>query len=171
VYADASAYNQGKTAGYRSSNINLGAAGDALAINTTNILQTLVDCGQVLDEIDCPEAGRFVVISPWIAGLIKKSDLKDASLTGDSQSVIRNGMLGRIDRFTLFVSNQLSGTAAAGTYCIFGTKDAVSFASQLTENETLPNPNGFGTLHRGLQVYGYKVVKPEALGTLYVKKQ
>lgn len=170
VYADSSAYNQGATAGYKNSNINLGASGAALAVSKTNVLDTFVDCGTVLDEIDCPEAGRFLVISPWIAGLIKKSDLKDASLAGDNESIMRSGYLGRIDRFTLFVSNLLTGTATAGTYCLFGTKDAISFASQLTENETLPNPNGFGTLHRGLQVYGYKVVKPEALGTLYAKK-
>jgi hypothetical protein len=102
--------------------------------------------------------------------LIKKSDIKDASLTGDAKSVLRNGLVGMIDRFTIYNSNLLSGTAAAGVYMLFGHKDATSFATQLTENKVLDNPNGFGMLHRGLQVYGYKVVKPEALGVLFGAK-
>lgn len=36
--------------------------------------------------------------------------------------------------------------------------------AQLTENEVLPNPNGFGKLHRGLTVYGFEVIQPKALG-------
>ena len=44
------------------------------------------------------------------------------------------------------------------------------FATQLTETKTLDNPNGFGMLHRGLQVYGYKVCKSEALGLLVATK-
>jgi len=170
VYSDASAYNQGTTAGAKSSSFNLGVAGTAVGVDKTTILDKIVDCGTVLDEIDCPETGRFMIIPPMLAGLIKKSDLKDASLSGDGTSIMRNGMLGTIDRFTLFNSNLLAGTYSTGVYCIFGTKDAISFATQLTENEVLPNPNGFGTLHRGLQVFGYKVVKPQALGVLYAKK-
>lgn len=169
VYSDASAYNMGQTAGYKSSSFNLGYAANAVSLDKTNVLDYIVDSGTVLDEIDCPESGRFMLIPPMIAGLIKKSDLKDASLTGDSTSPIRNGLLGTIDRFTLFSSNLLAGTYSTGVYCLFGTKDAISFATQLTENETLTNPNGFGTLHRGLQVYGYKVIKPQALGVLYAK--
>jgi hypothetical protein len=85
---------------------------------------------------------------------------------------MRNGRLGMIDRFELFSSNLLATTAdGTGNTCwnvIFGTKDGgISFATQLTENERLPNPFGFGTLYRGLQVYGYKVVLSKALGWLY----
>jgi hypothetical protein len=36
--------------------------------------------------------------------------------------------------------------------------------------ENLPNPKDFGEIIRSLQAYGYKVVKPEALGHLYAKK-
>lgn len=170
VYSDAHASNIGTTAGAKSASFNMGTAGTPVALDKTNILDYIVDAGTVLDEADVPEQGRFMVLPPMFAGLIKKSDLKDASLTGDSTSPIRNGMLGTIDRFTLFNSNLLAGTYSTGVYCLFGTKDAISFATQMTENEVLPNPNGFGTLHRGLQVYGYKVVKSQALGVLFAKK-
>jgi len=36
--------------------------------------------------------------------------------------------------------------------------------------ETLPNPDSFGQLIRGLNVYGFEVIKPEALGVLYCTK-
>ena len=51
-----------------------------------------------------------------------------------------------------------------------GTKDAISFASQITNVETLRAQSTFGNIVRGLNVYGYKVVKPEALVTAYVKR-
>jgi hypothetical protein len=39
----------------------------------------------------------------------------------------------------------------------------LTFASQMTEMETIRSETTFGDIVRGLQVYGYKVVKPEAL--------
>ena len=42
----------------------------------------------------------------------------------------------------------------------------ITFASQMTNMETIRSETTFGDIIRGLQVYGYKVVKPEALATL-----
>lgn len=169
IYSDASSDNQGATAGVISGAFNLGTAGTPASVDKTNVLDYIVDAGTVLDEQNVSESGRFLIIPPWMAGLIKKSDLKDASLSGDATSIMRNGLLGMIDRFTLYNSNLLAGSSSA-QYCIFGHKDATTFATQMTENKVQDNPNGFGMLHRGLQVYGYKVVKPEALGVLVANK-
>jgi hypothetical protein len=43
-----------------------------------------------------------------------------------------------------------------------GTKDFCSFASQFVKTETLRLEGSFGDAVRGLNVYGYKVTKPEA---------
>ena len=43
-----------------------------------------------------------------------------------------------------------------------------TFASQMTEMETLRAQSTFGNIVRGLQVYGYQVVKPEALSQAVV---
>ncbi|HET6453682.1 MAG TPA: hypothetical protein VFI02_04705 [Armatimonadota bacterium] len=169
IYSDVHASNTGTSAGVVSSSFNLGVGGSPVEVTKNNILDYFVDCGTVLDEQNVPETGRFMVIPPWMAGLIKKSDLKDASLSGDAKSIMRNGLLGMIDRFTLYNSNLLAGSSA-GQYCLFGLKLATTFATQLTENKIQDNPNGFGMLHRGLQVYGYKVAKPEALGVLFASK-
>jgi hypothetical protein len=170
IYASAHAKNQGTTAGVDSGAYNLGVAGTPLALTKANILDYIVDCGTVLDEQNVPESGRFMLLPPWAANLIKKSDLKDAAMTGDAKSITRTGVIGMIDRFTLYSSNLLAGNITDGVNMLFGIKDATTFATQLTESKVQDNPNGFGMLHRGLQVYGYKVVKPEALGVLLGKK-
>ena len=103
-----------------------------------------------------------MVIPAKMAGLIKQSDLKDASITGDGSTPLRNGRLGMIDRFTIYVSHNLPKSGSEFT--IFsGHKVALTFASQMTNMETLRSETTFGDIIRGLQVYGYKVVKPEAL--------
>jgi hypothetical protein len=173
VYSDAAAANQGLTAGAITSDYNLGVSGTPLQVTKVNILEVIVDCMSVLDEQNAPQTERYVVLPANLCGLIKKSDLKDASLAGDGTSIMRNGRIGMIDRATIYMSNNLlSTTDGANTVwnCIAGQKEALTFASQLTQNEMLKNPNDFGDLMRGLHVYGYKTIKPEALVYLYAYK-
>jgi len=177
----AAAANQGASAGVLSANINLGdgnATGGltGVQLSKSTVINKIVEMGQVLDEQNVPEMGRWMVIPAWMAAMIKQSDLKDASITGDSQTPLRNGRLGTIDRFTLYVSNllptatgaaRMSGDGGAGTvkgtYVYAGTRDAITFASQITKVETLRSQSTFGNIVRGLNVFGYKVIKPEAL--------
>ncbi len=170
IYDDVGANNKGLTAGLKSANINLGVSGTPLAVDSTNIIETIAKCGQVLDEQNVPDTGRWFVIPAWLSFLIKTSDLKDASLAGDATSIIRNGRIGMVDRFTLYLSNNLK-TNTSGNYTatemVFGHKMSLTFATQIVEREIIPNPNDFGQLLRALQVYGYKVVKSQAIGCLH----
>jgi len=169
--------NEGATAGAISGDINLGVStGNSKAarkITSTNVIDYIISMGQCLDEQNAPEDGRWMLIPAWMAAKIKTSDLKDASITGDSMTPLRNGRLGMIDRFTLYVSNLLpsqtsiTGEGADSSVKAFstfaGTRDAITFASQITKMETLRSTSTFGNIVRGLNVYGYKVIKPEAL--------
>jgi hypothetical protein len=162
VLAGIASSNKGNSAGAISTNIALGAAGTPASITKTTVVDYIVDMGLVLDEANVPENGRFLVIPAAMAARIKKSDLKDASVTGDGTSMLRNGRMGTIDRFTLYSSNNLPKSGAE--YTIFGgTKDGLSFASQMTKMETLRSTETFGNIVRGLNVFGFKVTKPEAL--------
>jgi hypothetical protein len=171
---DVAAINKGASAGAKSAAFNLGTTGAPLtvtkdgAVSTTAVVDLIVDLGTVLDEANCPETGRFLVIPARMAGLIKKSELKDASLVGDSTSMVRNGRLGMIDRFTIYMSHNLN-VSSGKTSLIAGHKMGFTFASQMTEMETLRSETTFGNIIRGLQVYGYKVVKPEALAQAVVQ--
>lgn len=163
IYTDAAAENAGLTAGKISGDINLGSAVTPLAVTKANILDVLVDYGTVLDEQNMPESNRYVVMPAKMCGLVKKSDLKDASLAGDGTSILRNGRLGMIDRFTVYSSNSIN--VATGEHdIIFGHKSALTFAGQITEMEEIPNQEDFGRLVRSLFVYGFEVIKPDALG-------
>ena|SRR5262245_35611428 len=178
----ASSGNKGITAGRISANINLGVTGTPVAVvarnpagtaGKTEIVDLLVRLGQVLDEQNIPEQGRWVIIPAWVGSQIKMSELRDASLTGDGTSILRNGRLGMVDRFTIYVSNLLpSGTAAglaAGEWVVYaGTQHALTFASQINNVETLRSEMTFGQLLRGLQVYGYKVLDGTALAQAIV---
>lgn len=167
--------NRGTTAGAISANINLGATTAPLTVVARNpgagqveIIDLLTRLGQVLDERNIPETGRWAVIPSWVASLIKRSELRDASLSGDGTTMSRNGKLGMIDRFTLYTSNLLptgvSGGLAAGEWTVYaGHAHGLTFASQMTKMETLRTETTFGTLMRGLQVYGYQVVDGTAL--------
>jgi hypothetical protein len=168
-----SANNAGATAGVKSASYNLGASGAWVSLTKANILDYLVDLGSVLDEQNVPETGRWVVLPAWACGMIKKSDLKDASLAGDGQSIIRNGRVGMIDRFMIYMSNNLDVTLDGSTNVtniIAGHKAGLTFAAQMTKMETLPNPNSFGQLVRGLNIYGRKVISGDYLAHLYASK-
>jgi hypothetical protein len=171
---DIDAKNKGATAGAKSASFNLGTTGAPLSVTkdgvggSTPVVDLIVDMGTVLDEANVPESDRFLVIPAKMAGLIKKSELKDASLTGDSTTPLRNGRLGMIDRFTIYVSHNLN-VSSGKTSLIAGHKMGFTFASQMTEMETLRAQSTFGNIIRGLQVYGYKVVKPEALAQSVVQ--
>ena len=175
AYTEAAAANAGATAGAKSGSLDLGVAGAPVVITKTNILDVLVDCGTALDEQNVPNTGRYVILPAWMNGMLKKSDLRDASAMGDSTSVYRNGKVGELDRFTVYVNNNLSTvtdgtTTNQATNVIFGHKKALTFASQMTNMETLPNPDDFGKLIRGLNVYGRKVIDPNAIGHLYAER-
>ena len=162
IYASAHASNQGATAGAISSGYNLGVASTPFVLDKTNILDYIVNLGSVLDEQNVPESDRWVILPVWACGMIKQSDLKDASLAGDQTSIMRNGRLGMIDRFMIYRSNLLS--SSSGEFNIIaGHKSGLTFASQMLNSETLRAESTFGTLVRGLQVYGYKVIKPESI--------
>ena len=131
------------------------------------ILAAILSMGQALDELNIPEEGRFIVLSPEFISLLKQSELRQAYLTGDGTSPLRNGQVGVVDRFKVFSSNMLytpaSGADAGYTHVMAGHPKATCFASQFTNTETVRLESTFGDGIRGLKVYGSKVVVPDAL--------
>lgn len=182
IYASVDADNAGLTAGKESGMFNLGTiaaplvVGEATATGYSGIVKVMTQCGTVLDEQNIPNEDRWMVIPMWMANLAINSNLIKANEMGDGKSLLLKGQdkLGMVDRFTVFRSNCLTtGTADVTspdtvnyTHVLFGHKSALTFAAQLTENETIPNPKGFGKLHRGLTVYGFEVILPKAMGEL-----
>lgn len=171
------AQNQGTAAGVITGSINLGVQGTPLTVVGRNpgagqveLIDVLMRMGQVLDEQNIPEQGRWVVMPAWAGRQLKQSELRQAYLSGDSVSMLRNGRLGVVDRFTIYISNLLPNNSSqsanfnSGEWPIFaGHAHGLTFASQISKVETLRSELTFGQILRGLQVYGYQVVDGKAL--------
>ena len=166
----------------------MGTDAAPVTLTPANILSYITMLSTVLDEANIPEEGRYLVITPYERQILMQSPLAQAQFMGDPRSVLRNGKLGSIDRFSIYLSNQLPRAAAgkgftnpedatltgdvAGApkrHLIWaGTKAGISFASQITKMEHLQNPNDFGQLVRGLQVWGSQVTQGQCLAPMVI---
>ncbi len=180
IQGGATTANKGSSAGAISANINLGvtSSGPLQVIgrdptgSQVEIVDVLLRMGQVLDEQNIPEVGRWVVLPAWAGRMIKQSELRQAYLSGDSVTMLRNGRLGMVDRFTVYISNLLpTGSDAnlnvalqSGEWIAYaGHAHSLTFATQISKVETLRSELTFGQLLRGLQVYGYQIVDGRAI--------
>lgn len=179
TFNQGAATNQGATAGKISAGYNLGTDTTPVTLTAANILSSITALSSVLDEANVPETDRWLIITPTERQILMQSNLAQAQFMGDPSSILRNGKIGMIDRFTVYVSNLLpraaanqnwAGGASSGTAkrhaIMAGHKSAISFASQIAKVESLQNPNDFGTLIRGLNVYGYGVTQADGLALL-----
>ncbi len=183
ILDQADSANRGATAGNISGDINLGVTSTGpLALvpsgataGQVDILDAILRLGQALDEQNIPESGRWLVMPTWACTYVKRSELRQAYLSGDGVTMLRNGKIGVVDRFTLYCSNLLpagvSGGLAAGEYVMYaGHAHGLTFASQVSKVETLQSEMTFGKILRGLQVYGYKVLDGTAIAQAIVTK-
>lgn len=186
TFSQGAAANKGATAGAISAAYDLGTDAAPESLTKDNILTYILQMASVLDEQNVPDQGRWLVMTPQDRTLLMQSPLAQAYYTGDSTSPVRNGKVGMIDRFELYVSNLLprgaankvwvsgvqdpaAGAADGGASSlarhavVAGHNTALTFASQISKTETMRNPSDFGDLVRGLSVFGRKCVKPESL--------
>lgn len=190
TFAGADAANKGAAAGRQSGSYDLGTDAAPVILTPSNVLQKILELASVLDEQNVPVSDRWLVLDPFTRTLLMQSNLAQAQFMGDDTSVVRNGLVGQIDRFKIYVTNQLPKAVAGsatpwlsgdGTESnitstsglkrraiVAGHKCALTFASQITKMETVRNQNDFGDFIRSLNVYGFKCVKPEGLATMIV---
>lgn len=105
-----------------------------------------------------PANGRFVVVNPDFADLLLQ-DLSDVSVAGSS-SELRDGAILRLYGMDV-IESPLTGEATPAA--IGYHQDMVAFVNQVENVESLRNPTKFADIVRGLNVYGAKVVKSEAV--------
>lgn len=176
IYSSAHADNIGTTAGAISGTFNMGVSGTPRQLTASNAIQIITDAGSVLDEqnVGQEEGQRYIVIPTWVANKIKNSEIREVYKTGDSKSPMRTGLIGMIDRFHVYQSNNIemvADSSGVNAYnIIFGHKEAVCFATQFTDTRLNFELEGsFQHASRGRQWYGYKAINPKGLGHLYVK--
>lgn len=170
--------NTGTAAGQDSGNINLGSLAAPVQIVPTgasgaqeNVVDHITWMGQCLDENNVSDEGRWLVAPPWYINLIKRSDLRIASLAGDGVSILRNGKAGVVDRFAIYQSRNIAkntgSTLTTSWSIMFGHSAGLAFAAQVVEAQMIDNPSDFGYLIRGLMVFGFQIIGATYVGTSY----
>ena len=119
-----------------------------------------------LSEKNVPTMGRWAVVSPWLQAKLALAGVLELSTV--DQGAYTNGMVGRAFGFDIYVSNNVVNANTTGSKIMAGTSDAISFAGQLLDIQTLDLETSYGMGGRGLYVYGAKVVQSDALAVATV---
>lgn len=161
MYTDASADNLvGSDTSPKVPNLTQGDA--------SNIYNLIDDCGVALSDSKVPTEGRFMIVPPRFAGLIRKDLKLTGSLAGSQvvQGAVLNGFVSHIGGFDILESHNVPNTSGAKYKIVFGTNKAWTFASQVDDIRKLPMEKQFGMKVDGEYVFGCKVTRPEYLGVL-----
>jgi hypothetical protein len=116
-----------------------------------------------LDANNVPAEGRWVVVPPWLYGLLTKDVRFSSYGTGMNRDTAATGQVGDMGGFRIFVSNNISNTSDAKYKVLAGFPGSITLASQINEPEAFRSQKQFADVLRGLHLYGAKVVRPAAL--------
>lgn len=155
----------GKHVDVPSGNI-IGTDSTPVALTKDNIYTNFVAIAKALKKANATSKGQkpWIVINPDIeALLIQAPEFIQANQTGDK--TLKEGSIGKIAGLDVLVCTNFTATAGK-FYVLAGTNDAVTFASQVVEIESLRLHDSFDTAVRGLYVYGAKTVLANALAKL-----
>lgn len=142
-------------------------------------LQILNRMKRKLDELNVDQEGRWVVVDPvFVEKLMdENSKLVQTDWNRGEGEGLQNGQLStkKIRGFRIYESNNLpyegngadfiapTGSTTNFGVIVAGHDCAVATATQLTKTEKQRSTDFFGDVVRGMQLYGRKVLKPEAL--------
>lgn len=144
-----------------------GTDGTPKTVNSANVVEELAEVGQLLTQKNVPMEGRWIIIPPWFH---TKLTLAKIDLVTDNAEVFNNGFVGRAIGFDIYVSNNVqygsSGSATTKSKIMAGYPETMSFAGQILKMEAYRPESSFSDAIKGLYVYGFKVVRPDALAVL-----
>ena len=159
LYTDAAAANLiGTDAAPKTPNLTQGDA--------SNIYNLIEDCGVALSESKVPLEGRWMIVPPRFAGLIRKDLKLTAAAPQIAQPGMLNGSITRLGGFSIMESHNVPNTAGAKYKVMFGTSKAMTFASQVNDVRIMDMEKQFAKKVDGEYVFGCKVVRPECLGVM-----
>lgn len=123
----------------------------------TNVYQKFVDLSVLMDQVNLPAGGRYVIVPPWVKGLLLQNS---TFVTASQPSVVLNGQVGQIAGLNILVSNNVktTGTSPVVSHMIAGHPSALAYAEQIVNLEGLRLEGSFADAVRGLRLYGAKVL-------------
>jgi len=144
----------------------VGSEETPVELTKDNIYSNFVAMAKALKKANAITKGQkpWIVINPDIeALLIQAPEFIHATQSGDN--TLREGSIGKIAGLDVLVCTNFEATAGK-YYVLAGTNNAVTFASQVVEVESIRLQDSFDTAVRGLYVYGAKTVVANALAKL-----
>lgn len=168
----AAACNKGRNAGARTHMFDLGSGGSPITLTPANIVDMLTKLTIVLQEQNVDPKGFYAVFPlPAQALFFQNAILANAGISGLDRSVIIEGTIPNVMGFDIYFSNRMPMYDESGkvAYTILaGSKQATGFVNQMTVNETVDKDSrSFAKYWRGLTIYDFKVLIPEAVAVLY----
>ena len=140
------------------------------ALTANTVYNTIVDANELLDDADVPAEGRYILVTPNLYGLIKKSGHYTTGRASDlGDDAIQTGEIMWVDGLRVLRSNNLPAT----TEFIAGHPDAATrvneWAVPVTEIDTTNSTQFIGAAGvKGRVVYAHKVILPA--GVIVKKK-
>ena len=152
---------------------NLGTTGTPLTITAAATTGSNIGVHELfsrislgLDQANVSTNGRYAVVPPWLSAKLVLAGVIELSTV--DQGAYVNGQVGRAFGFDIRMSNNVVNGSTTGSKVMAGTSDAISFAGQITDLETLKLETSYGMGGRGLYVYGCKTVQADALAVATV---
>ena len=128
---------------------------------------SIVKLGTTLHENNVTRAGRWLVLPPWLYGLLQKDQRFVGTGSAAAENRLTTGNVGSAAGFQIYESNNLLTVKSTNTVSVMaGTNAAISLAVQILKTESLRLEKDFADAVRGLLVYGSLVVQPKALVVL-----
>lgn len=169
----------------RASFVTGGSTSDSIATGVSGTfdvtpLQILNRMARKMDELNVDKDGRWIVIDPVFKELLLDENSKfvnnDFAANQNAGGKLNNGMIsGSIRGFRVYESNNLpyigtgpgtadtNGSSAHFGVIVAGHDSAVATAQQIDKTEKFRDPYSFADVVRGLNLYGRKILRPEAL--------
>jgi hypothetical protein len=167
--ADRAAYQLAETADRYISGLYTGASTSApdnvietSQFTSANVYQKLVDLSVLMDQVNLPAEGRYVVVPPWVKGLLLQNS---TFVTASKPDAVLNGQIGQIAGLNILVSNNVTttGSAPVVSHMMAGVPGALTYAEQIVNVEGLRLEGSFADAVRGLHLYGGKLLDPAQL--------
>lgn len=136
----------------------IGSTSSKKKLSSLNVYDYIVDLGVILGKCKVPKANRFVTVDSEVLGLLSK----DKRFTSNP-NVLANGVVeGQvINNMQVVCSEEKPAGQIIAHY-----KGAIGFAMQLSEMEAMRLQGAFADGIRGLEMYGAKVLRDNAIAVL-----
>ena len=142
--------------------------GSTQSITVDNVLDTLDEAVQRLQENDVPADAKVVAtVPPWYLTLLRRAY---EDLDTDNSQMLKNGRVGRYNNVIIKMSNNVSAISGGGSNIMVRTQRALAFANPLTHTEPYRPEKRFSDAVKGFCLYGTKIVRPKELIVMNVKK-